>query len=109
MPPKKAEEPSKDADNSSDELAVVVEDLLESLSTKFDGVSSEIFAKSTFYFYFYFPSLFLNSGAIALWYFRTNIDAITINLVDEMARRLDDLEASLRAQEDKPSSPSKGQ
>jgi hypothetical protein len=32
---------------SSDELTVVVEDLLNSLSNKFAGVSSEIFAKST--------------------------------------------------------------
>lgn len=72
MSSKKSDEPSKDAGNvrsshlqrstgtlwyvgnhnlanmtqGSDELTAVVEELLESLSTKFTTVSSEIFAKS---------------------------------------------------------------
>ncbi|KAK7910885.1 heat shock factor binding 1 [Apiospora marii] len=46
----------------SDELTVVVEELLNSLSNKFAGVSSEIFAK-----------------------------------MDEMSRRLDNLESALKA------------
>ncbi|KAI1824692.1 heat shock factor binding protein 1-domain-containing protein [Xylaria intraflava] len=59
--------------NSPDELTAVVEELLNSLSTKFATVSSEIFAK-----------------------------------MDEMSRRLDNLEAALRANEEKtPGSPSK--
>ncbi|KAK9773789.1 putative Heat shock factor-binding protein 1 [Seiridium cardinale] len=57
-------EPSSSTGNSSDELTAVVEDLLNSLSNKFAGVSSEIFAK-----------------------------------MDEMSRRLDNLEASLQAQQ----------
>ncbi|KAI4865053.1 heat shock factor binding protein 1-domain-containing protein [Hypoxylon rubiginosum] len=42
---KKAEDSNKATANGSDELTTVVEELLESLSTKFDGVSSVIFAK----------------------------------------------------------------
>ncbi|RYP66481.1 hypothetical protein DL769_006024 [Monosporascus sp. CRB-8-3] len=66
---------NKEASNSSDELTIVVEDLLNSLSSKFAGVSSEIFAK-----------------------------------MDEMSKRLDNLEAALQAnQESSPSSSSKSQ
>ncbi|KAI1767433.1 heat shock factor binding protein 1-domain-containing protein [Hypoxylon sp. FL1150] len=43
MSSSKKTEGSKTTGN--DELTTVVEELLESLSTKFDGVSSEIFAK----------------------------------------------------------------
>ncbi|KAF3001020.1 hypothetical protein G7054_g6698 [Neopestalotiopsis clavispora] len=75
MSSKKAESPSKEppaaAGNSSDELTVVVEDLLNSLSNKFAGVSSEIFAK-----------------------------------MDEMSRRLDNLEAALQAQQNSSTSSS---
>ncbi|KAI0977392.1 heat shock factor binding protein 1-domain-containing protein [Xylaria arbuscula] len=72
----KKEEGNK-ADNktgkSSDELTIQVEELLNSLSSKFTTVSGEIFAK-----------------------------------MDEMSRRLDNLEAALRANEEKPpGSPSK--
>ncbi|KAI1076047.1 heat shock factor binding protein 1-domain-containing protein [Whalleya microplaca] len=49
----------------ADELTVVVEELLNSLSNKFTSVSSEIFAK-----------------------------------MDEMSRRLDNLEAALQANEE---------
>ncbi|KAI5917565.1 heat shock factor binding protein 1-domain-containing protein [Camillea tinctor] len=57
---------NKDTNNStSDELTVVVEELLNSLSNKFAGVSSEIFAK-----------------------------------MDEMSRRLDNLEAALQANQE---------
>ncbi|KAK6954714.1 hypothetical protein Daesc_004682 [Daldinia eschscholtzii] len=65
MSSKKTEDPKKQTSNSSDELTTVVEELLNSLSSKFDGVSSEIFAK-----------------------------------MDDMARRLDNLEASLQANEE---------
>ncbi|KAI0380736.1 heat shock factor binding protein 1-domain-containing protein [Hypomontagnella monticulosa] len=66
MSSKKTEETKKEAGNSSDELTSVVEELLSTLSAKFDGVSSEIFAK-----------------------------------MDDMARRLDNLEAALQASEEK--------
>ncbi|KAH9904760.1 heat shock factor binding protein 1 [Xylariomycetidae sp. FL2044] len=72
MSSKKNEPSKKDAaGNSSDELTVVVEELLNSLSNKFAGVSSEIFAK-----------------------------------MDEMSRRLDNLEAALQANQDNPSNSS---
>ncbi|KAI0883225.1 heat shock factor binding protein 1-domain-containing protein [Annulohypoxylon maeteangense] len=45
MSSKKTDEPSKEPGNGSDELTAVVEELLDSLSTKFTTVSSEIFAK----------------------------------------------------------------
>ncbi|PKS05280.1 hypothetical protein jhhlp_008652 [Lomentospora prolificans] len=54
------------ADDSRADLNAAVEDLLNSLSNKFAGVSSEIFAK-----------------------------------MDEMSRRLDSLEAELRAAKEK--------
>ncbi|KAI1312806.1 heat shock factor binding protein 1-domain-containing protein [Xylaria venustula] len=72
---KKEEENTADnkTGKSSDELTIQVEELLNSLSSKFTTVSSEIFAK-----------------------------------MDEMSRRLDNLEAALRANEEKPpGSPSK--
>ncbi|KAK8101669.1 hypothetical protein PG999_012043 [Apiospora kogelbergensis] len=53
---------NKEEGTPSDELTVVVEELLNSLSNKFAGVSSEIFAK-----------------------------------MDEMSRRLDNLESALKA------------
>ncbi|KAK4657322.1 hypothetical protein QC762_211980 [Podospora pseudocomata] len=56
-------------DNAHAELTVQLEDLLNTLSNKFAGVSSEIFAK-----------------------------------MDEMSRRLDNLEAQLAANKDKKSS-----
>ncbi|KAI1503605.1 heat shock factor binding protein 1-domain-containing protein [Biscogniauxia marginata] len=62
---------NKDGNNSSDELTIVVEELLNSLSNKFAGVSSEIFAK-----------------------------------MDEMSRRLDNLEAALQANQENGSNPS---
>ncbi|KAH6648954.1 heat shock factor-binding protein [Truncatella angustata] len=69
MSSKKSETPDKAPANSSDELTAVVEDLLNSLSNKFAGVSTEIFAK-----------------------------------MDEMSRRLDNLETALKAQQDTPNS-----
>ncbi|KAI1414559.1 heat shock factor binding protein 1-domain-containing protein [Hypoxylon sp. FL1857] len=65
MSSKQPDETNKNGDKSTDELTAVVEELLNSLSTKFSSVSSEIFAK-----------------------------------MDEMSRRLDNLEAALRASED---------
>ncbi|RYP23528.1 hypothetical protein DL765_001042 [Monosporascus sp. GIB2] len=66
---------NKETSSSADELTIVVEDLLNSLSNKFAGVSSEIFAK-----------------------------------MDEMSKRLDNLEAALQAnQESSPGSSSKSQ
>ncbi|KAI0145197.1 heat shock factor-binding protein [Xylariaceae sp. FL1272] len=65
--------PETTGDKSSDELTAVVEELLNSLSSKFNGVSSEIFAK-----------------------------------MDEMSKRLDNLEAAMQANKDNtPGSPSK--
>jgi heat shock factor-binding protein 1 len=64
----------KESGNSSEELTAVVEDLLNSLSTKFTGVSNEIFAK-----------------------------------MDEMSRRLDNLEAALKANQDSSSNSSSKQ
>ncbi|KXJ92948.1 heat shock factor binding protein 1-domain-containing protein [Microdochium bolleyi] len=67
--------PAQPEGTSTDELTAVVEDLLNSLSNKFAGVSSEIFAK-----------------------------------MDEMSRRLDNLEAALKTSQDANSnSPSKPQ
>ncbi|KAI0833039.1 heat shock factor binding protein 1-domain-containing protein [Hypoxylon sp. FL0890] len=46
MSSKQPEEPQQNAgDKSADELTAVVEDLLNTLSNKFSGVSAEIFAK----------------------------------------------------------------
>ncbi|KAI5867328.1 heat shock factor-binding protein [Durotheca rogersii] len=68
---KTEETPKKEATtNSTDELTVVVEELLNTLSNKFAGVSSEIFAK-----------------------------------MDEMSRRLDNLEAALQANDENSASP----
>ncbi|GAB1314161.1 Heat shock factor-binding protein 1 [Madurella fahalii] len=71
MPPNN-EPATPQASNTSDdaraELTVQLEDLLNTLSNKFAGVSSEIFAK-----------------------------------MDEMSRRLDNLEAQLMASKDKKS------
>ncbi|KAI1266465.1 heat shock factor-binding protein [Xylariaceae sp. FL1019] len=65
--------PETTGNKSSDELTAVVEELLNSLSSKFNGVSSEIFAK-----------------------------------MDEMSKRLDNLEAAMQANmENAPGSPSK--
>ncbi|KAI1254303.1 hypothetical protein MGN70_004700 [Eutypa lata] len=73
--PEANQETNKETGTGSNELTVVVEDLLNSLSNKFAGVSSEIFAK-----------------------------------MDEMSKRLDNLEASLQAnQESNANSPSKPQ
>ncbi|OTB06157.1 hypothetical protein M426DRAFT_9973 [Hypoxylon sp. CI-4A] len=75
MSSKEADEIKKEAGSGTDELTIVVEELLNSLSNKFSGVSSEIFAK-----------------------------------MDDMAKRLDSLEAALHANDEKkPSSPSKSQ
>ncbi|KAI0154747.1 hypothetical protein GGR52DRAFT_573745 [Hypoxylon sp. FL1284] len=68
MPPaKKADEAKTAAANKNmDELTATLEDMLGTLSTKFDGVSKELFAK-----------------------------------MDEMSRRLDNLETALRASEER--------
>jgi len=73
LPDDAARPPAQGESTGTDELTTVVEDLLNSLSNKFAGVSSEIFAK-----------------------------------MDEMSRRLDNLEAALKAnQESSNNSPSK--
>ncbi|KAI2608692.1 heat shock factor binding protein 1-domain-containing protein [Hypoxylon fragiforme] len=73
MSSKKADEKKEPGNNGADELSNLIEDLLNTLSTKFDGVSNEIFSK-----------------------------------MDEMAKRIDNLESSLRAGDDPSnSSPSK--
>lgn len=58
------------ADDARQELSVQLEDLLNTLSNKFAGVSSEIFAK-----------------------------------MDEMSRRLDNLESQIMAGKEKPNGP----
>ncbi|KAK8135344.1 heat shock factor binding protein 1-domain-containing protein [Apiospora sp. TS-2023a] len=70
----------------SDELTVVVEELLNSLSNKFAGVSSEIFAKSMDSLPTHVPD-----GSCNLWVL------MRIIIVDEMSRRLDNLESALKA------------
>ncbi|KAI4132674.1 MAG: hypothetical protein LQ338_000614 [Usnochroma carphineum] len=57
--------PTADADDAPNDLIKAVDELLDSLSTKFSKVSTEVFAK-----------------------------------MDEMAQRLDELEASIKASAD---------
>lgn len=68
------------------ELIKAVDELLDNLSSKFSKVSTEVFAKS--------ESLSINSN-------RDGPPLLTICLlVDEMAQRLDELEASIKASAD---------
>jgi len=64
--------PMQPAEDAPAELSAVVDELLNSLSSKFAGVSSEIFAK-----------------------------------MDEMSRRLDNLEATLQSNAESKGSPTK--
>lgn len=86
---------------STDELTVAVEDLLNSLTTKFAGVTNELFAKSTCSNYMYLPYL-------GYFEIRTDLYGPT---VDDMSKRLDNLEAALKANNESntPGSPSKPQ
>ncbi|KAI0914077.1 heat shock factor binding protein 1-domain-containing protein [Ustulina deusta] len=91
---KQEENTTNNTGNSADELTTVVEELLNSLSNKFTTVSNEIFAKSTCAAH----SRIRRYTAGLTWW----------PTVDEMSRRLDSLEAALRANEEKaPGSPSK--
>ena len=74
---------------ASTELAAVVDELLNSLSNKFAGVSSEIFAKSKFQYLRHLLAVFVRLSQL-----------LTTPLVDEMARRLDNLEATLQNNSD---------
>ncbi|KAI9649335.1 hypothetical protein NHQ30_001907 [Ciborinia camelliae] len=74
------------------ELSLVVDELLNSLSNKFAGVSSEIFAKSMFSPFF--PAL---SSRTAISGFERVQGLIVYETVDEMSRRLDNLEATLQS------------
>jgi heat shock factor-binding protein 1 len=60
----------------------VVDELLNSLSNKFAGVSSEIFAKS---------KRWIEAGTMF------GVEANIRPIVDEMSRRLDNLEATLQS------------
>lgn len=73
-------------DDARSELTAQVEDLLNTLSNKFAGVSSEIFAKSRHSSQPPFPT-----------------SQTLTDLVDEMSRRLDNLEAQLKDNKDKKS------
>ncbi|KAK8017534.1 hypothetical protein PG993_013860 [Apiospora rasikravindrae] len=79
-----ANSPNKEG-TPSDELTVVVEELLNSLSNKFAGVSSEIFAKSR-----RSPTC-PTRRTLQLWIL------MRVIIVDEMSRRLDNLESALKA------------
>jgi heat shock factor-binding protein 1 len=68
--------------SASAELSAVVDELLNSLSNKFAGVSSEIFAKSKHW---------IEAGTMV------EVDANIYTTVDEMSRRLDNLEATLQS------------
>ncbi|GJC82120.1 heat shock factor binding protein 1 [Colletotrichum tofieldiae] len=70
------------------DVNAAVEELLNTISNKFAGVSSEIFAKRTYKCDFR----------------EANLTAIT---VDEMSRRLDNLEAALLANKEKEGGPPK--
>ncbi|KAI1195154.1 heat shock factor binding protein 1-domain-containing protein [Nemania serpens] len=89
---KQEDNTTSESGKSSDELTAVVEELLNSLSNKFTTVSGEIFSKNP-------------NPPWMMKQYGTNTQPPT---VDEMARRLDSLEAALRANEEKPpGSPSK--
>jgi heat shock factor-binding protein 1 len=68
--------------SASAELSAVVDELLNSLSNKFAGVSSEIFAKS---------KRWIEAGTMV------EVEAKIYTTVDEMSRRLDNLEATLQS------------
>jgi heat shock factor-binding protein 1 len=68
--------------SASAELSAVVDELLNSLSNKFAGVSSEIFAKS---------KRWIEAGTMV------EVEANIWLTVDEMSRRLDNLEATLQS------------
>ena len=70
------------SDDAPAELSAVVDDLLNGLSAKFTSVSEEIFAKSVL--------LSCSSRDILLM----------INAVDDMSRRLDNLEATIQTSEE---------
>ncbi|KAL6402464.1 uncharacterized protein AUP68_14943 [Ilyonectria robusta] len=74
------------------DVTAAVEELLNTLSNKFAGVSSEIFAKSES----------LASGA---HYFFHRL--LTSRIVDDMSERLDKLEAALKENQAKDGGPSK--
>lgn len=78
-------------DDARAELTAQVDELLNSLSNKFAGVSSEIFAKSELHVLCASRASELIQGTSAA--------------VDEMSRRLDNLEAQLVANRDKNSGP----
>ncbi len=77
--------------DSSAELAAVVDDLLNQLNTKFTTVSSDLLSKSKSIIY---CTHFVYSAADSLQ-------------VDDMSRRLDNLEAQIQAGEGKGSSAGK--
>ncbi|KAL8985496.1 MAG: hypothetical protein Q9205_000812 [Flavoplaca limonia] len=69
--------PAVDVNDAPNELIKAVDELLDNLSSKLSKVSTEVFAKS-----------------------ESTRTAATTFLVDEMAQRLDELEASIKASAD---------
>lgn len=78
--------PLQSTEDARADLTAQIDDLLNTLSNKFAGVSSEIFAKSQS------PPLCASSALYVLW-------ALT-RTVDEMSRRLDNIETSIKSKED---------
>ena len=80
-----AHQSKKVSETPSADLATVVDDLLNQLSTKFTNISSDLIAKSM---PLYLITVFIHKA-----------DPVT---VDEMSRRLDNLEASIQASAARP-------
>lgn len=75
------------------DVNAAVEELLNTLSNKFAGISSEIFAKSEYFE----PAREIGPGES----FRSIMHSDMFVPVDEMSRRLDNLEAALLADKEK--------
>lgn len=71
------------ADNVTSELSVVVDDLLNQLTTKFSSISTDMIAKSELH-------RFVEQSAM-------QVSCVNGCSVDEMSRRLDSLEATIQA------------
>lgn len=92
-------------DTKAADVNAAVEELLNTLSNKFAGISSEIFAKSKSGI---LPHMLSQHQVVETSVSKTHV--LTRSLVDEMSRRLDNLEAALLADKEKAggSNPAKG-
>ncbi|KAK2767005.1 hypothetical protein FQN54_006322 [Arachnomyces sp. PD_36] len=102
---------SESAGTGTHELAMAVDDLLDQLQHKFDGVSSEIFGKCEcvseavdLSLTYMGPTMLMRVAIPSMRRAGANLYG---ELVDDMARRLDDLEASLAVAGDTPTPQSK--